>query len=509
MLKPRTIALAGLVLACLPAHAQVNFAVRYLDCEAGDDGNDGKTAATAKRTLQAALAGIPDGCTRPVEVNVLPGTCRVARPSSPGPVLPPLSCASHQDGCIAVGLWPDTRLRGAGPGISWIFGSGYPGVGFSDRPECAPGGPRLVLHDLVLDLTDDQGDIVFPQRDTVEIQRSDFVNATEILGPVRVAISDSWFAAGLVVGPADGYIKGTEFGGNTVNDAISELLRATLREGGQLRVSDCDLHSDYFETGAQFRCEGGHGIVLVEHNQFSLPAYGAVRLVNSTDCKVRVRRNRFFYDSQWGNDGLGVAVLSASGVELEVAENSFDGGGGTEYTAVSVAAASGLFLDAAYNTIARSLSDAVVLGGGPTLKASLRGNAFYGMDGSAVRVDAAPGMLGLFFNNFDAVDTALCVAGSCSTTGADVNGSGWGSDNQDLASGFQAPAAYPGDFHLTAASPLIDAADPQDVTPRRDQDGRLRPVDGDGDATAVCDIGAFEFVPPPPGRRALRPKRTR
>lgn len=506
MLKPLTIALAGLALACLPAHAQVNFAVRYLDCEAGDDANDGKTAATAKRTLQGALAGIPDGCHRPVEVHILSGDCLVEAEPSTGPVSPP--CNPFPQGCATVGLWPDTRLLGSG--ASRILGTAEAPVKFVNRLECAPGGPSLEVRDLEFDLTGDQwGPILLPRRDVMWIQRSHFVNATEIPGPVRVAISDTGFAAGLTVGPACGYVKGSSFGGNTIGDANDALLRAVVRTGGKLRVSDSFLSSDYFERGAQFRCEGGNGSLLVEHNQFSLPADGAVSLLDSMDCKVRVLRNRFRYDSRWGNPGLGVAVLSATGVELELSGNSFDGA--HAYTAVSVAAGSGLFLDAAYNTLARASSDTVVLGGGPTLKASLRGNAFYGIDGNAVRVDGAPGMLGLFFNNFDAVDTALCVAGSCSTTGADVNGSGWGSDNLDLVSGFQSPATFPADFHLTAASPLIDAADPQDVTPRRDQDGTFRPVDGDGDAQAVCDIGAFEFLPPPPGlgRDALRPRQAR
>jgi len=42
MLKP-LVALAVLALTCLPVHAQVNPAVRYLDCDDGDDRNDKRT----------------------------------------------------------------------------------------------------------------------------------------------------------------------------------------------------------------------------------------------------------------------------------------------------------------------------------------------------------------------------------------------------------------------------------------------------------------------------------
>ena len=52
----------------------------------------------------------------------------------------------------------------------------------------------------------------------------------------------------------------------------------------------------------------------------------------------------------------------------------------------------------------------------------------------------------------------------------------------------------PGDYHLTAASPCVDAGDPYaDVAGRRDLDGEFRAWDGDDDGVARIDIGADEL----------------
>ncbi|MGG7380880.1 choice-of-anchor Q domain-containing protein, partial [Escherichia coli] len=65
------------------------------------------------------------------------------------------------------------------------------------------------------------------------------------------------------------------------------------------------------------------------------------------------------------------------------------------------------------------------------------------------------------------------------------------------APGFVHPAS--GDYHLTAASPLVDAGDPA-VASQADFDGLMRSIDGNGDGTATPDIGAFEVpakvIPP-------------
>ena len=52
-----------------------------------------------------------------------------------------------------------------------------------------------------------------------------------------------------------------------------------------------------------------------------------------------------------------------------------------------------------------------------------------------------------------------------------------------------------GDYHLQAGSPCIDAGTNVGA-PLEDIEGNPRPIDGDGDDTAITDMGAYEYTPP-------------
>lgn len=58
--------------------------------------------------------------------------------------------------------------------------------------------------------------------------------------------------------------------------------------------------------------------------------------------------------------------------------------------------------------------------------------------------------------------------------------------------------AGPGDYHLAAGSVCIDSGS-NDSAPADDCNGELRPFDGDGDGTAITDMGADEYWPYPAG----------
>ena len=75
---------------------------------------------------------------------------------------------------------------------------------------------------------------------------------------------------------------------------------------------------------------------------------------------------------------------------------------------------------------------------------------------------------------------------------SDIKGgySGTGSNNIDNDPEFVNP---PIDLHLQPGSPCIDTGT-NTGAPSDDMDGVSRPQDGDGDATAICDMGAYEFT---------------
>jgi hypothetical protein len=72
-------------------------------------------------------------------------------------------------------------------------------------------------------------------------------------------------------------------------------------------------------------------------------------------------------------------------------------------------------------------------------------------------------------------------------------------DTTNVGDNLSVPVAFPGpdfgSYELPVGSALVDAADPASPV-TSDLAGRPRPVDGDGDGTAVADIGAYESTEP-------------
>jgi hypothetical protein len=80
------------------------------------------------------------------------------------------------------------------------------------------------------------------------------------------------------------------------------------------------------------------------------------------------------------------------------------------------------------------------------------------------------------------------------------NASGLGISESNITNVGDVGFATPGDYHLAAGSPLVDAGDPA-TAQGLDLGGSPLVADGNNDGTARRDIGAYELGGPPPGEQ--------
>ena len=123
---------------------------------------------------------------------------------------------------------------------------------------------------------------------------------------------------------------------------------------------------------------------------------------------------------------------------------------------------------------------------------SVSGNRAGGLGGSLFCEEASPVVTNCIL--WDNVPLEMYVSdGNPVVSYCDVQG-GWpGEGNLNLDPRF----AFTADLHLMPDSPCIDSAtnDPPGGLPSTDIEGSVRPLDGNGDAILLADIGAYEFSP--------------
>lgn len=178
------------------------------------------------------------------------------------------------------------------------------------------------------------------------------------------------------------------------------------------------------------------------------------------------------------------------GITLSGNSASFDGGGMyNEYssptlTNVTFSGNSANFGGGMYNTSSSPVLTHTTFSGNLANEGNAGGAGMYNYGGNTTILNS------IFWGN-----SPDQISGPATVTYSDVKG-GWTGDGNINDNPYLGALAENGGFSQTHAlitnSPAIDNGNPE-TCPNVDQRGYARPVDGDGDGSAGCDMGAFEY----------------
>ncbi len=224
----------------------------------------------------------------------------------------------------------------------------------------------------------------------------------------------------------------------------------------------------------------------------------------SADCRLAGFTVRGGYNSQWGGGIVGngtAACISNCIIEQNHSERT---GGGINGCSGEISNC--LFRNNATMTSGAALADCQ----GRIVNCVITGNTAFGSGNAAAAIHNCDGLI---LNCTIADNFAPAGVGLSYCDGEITNCIIWGDDGAWLDISFEPsyscyPGAagngnisadpaffFPGDYHLTKQSPCIDAGqnDPTGGLPPTDFDGSLRLLDGDDNASAVVDMGAYEY----------------
>jgi hypothetical protein len=303
---------------------------------------------------------------------------------------------------------------------------------------------------------------------------------TSTLSAVTVALAVENSAALELHGTADGIVVVGDTGRTSSGVGVSLYPGSTLR-GSTLSLS---FGEPSFST-VGVRTEAGAGTATVEDvSVLADSGFDTVAAAGTTNIRRVKTRGHFGVVMVGGTTNLDDAVIELFGASLmygvEVDPNRGSantsatmnashvtvfgpgGGGIAGFQAVAGTGVSSATLNVS-NSIARGVGHSLVRNGAGANPANL--TIAYSDYDPATLVQSGPG-------------TLTQGAGNVNVDPLFVDGPG-------------------GDYHLTAASPLLEAGDPAAGGFPLDRDGAPRVTDANGDCTPRRDMGAFEFQPSP------------
>lgn len=322
--------------------------------------------------------------------------------------------------------------------------------------------------------------------------------ATTTLALSHVTVSSSSVAAGAGAGGMTGAIAGTTLDNVTLSANSAPRVGGAMRAFGDVQITDSTItgNSSSGEDGGGLFLDvggtitgttvsgnsasgGGGGIYAVDDLTISdstisgNTAGGIVGGIYGASGTLTVSKSTVNGNSATGIHTGGILTNVALVLENStVSGNSAvtDGGG------ITINAGTGSITNSTITNNAASNGGGIYNGGTTTIGGTILANSISGGD-CAVNALTSAG-----FNLVESPGSCFVADGSTDITGVDpVLGSL--SDN-----------GGPSLTHaLGDTSPAIDAG--TNTGPSTDQRGAARPIDGDGNATAITDIGAFEIAP--------------
>ncbi|HKI87167.1 MAG TPA: choice-of-anchor Q domain-containing protein, partial [Thermoanaerobaculia bacterium] len=301
-----------------------------------------------------------------------------------------------------------------------------------------------------------------------------------------ITITDSTFSGNSAGGGAGAIgngtgstmiITGSIFSGNSAGAILGYGGGGAIGDYGDLTISDSTISGNKDLSGANGIGGGGIGVI----NGGTLQVTGSTISGNSSNA------------GQGGGGGIGLAFASATVTNSTVAGNSASGDfGGGGILALSAS------LKLVFSTVAGNSTTGAAGGGGvgvqkfiggpaPTFAAkdSLVADNTSGGDcdasagatftSSGINIDS-DGSCGALDSTFSQHSPAELALGSLANNGGAT----------------KTIALFPQSVAVDAAADCTDLGASPVTT---DQRGVARPQDGNGDGTAVCDLGAYEAVP--------------
>jgi len=288
-------------------------------------------------------------------------------------------------------------------------------------------------------------------------------------------------------------ISGCTFQGNTSNNrggAIYVYYSSSLSFGTAV-ITDCDFLQNTSGSGGALFFKGGTGAGPNSITACLFQANNAYSDAGSNDggaivCDPTTTITRCSFLNNTATRYGTVVSYGDAGTTLTVTSSLFAGNSVHYGAAISINGTSGYLGSVIVTHCTFSGNTASGSGGALYNLKSLGGSSVFQVTNS------------ILWNN-SPNEIAVGGSGGLPTVRyCDVNQDGYAGSNGNIRQtpGFLGPA----NFHLTAASPCLDAGtNSAPSMPSQDIDGDLRIIDGDENGTATADMGADEFSPAGPG----------